>query len=139
MEMTILKLQNEIEGKKVEYEKLVLRNNNAKQVLKNENLKNIIRKEQEEYYSNLLKALNRAITDEAQRIQRFFGKETLGSKELADFFQVSRKNIGEKLYHDVCFPAIYITSKRKGITPLGLVIYTLTGVGLNRNERHNTI
>lgn len=139
IETNILKLQNDITNRNAEYEELVLRNKIAKQKLENETLRNLIKKEQGEYYRNLLRALNQSVSDEAMRIQKYFGKETLGTKELAIFFQVSRKNMGEKLYHDSCFPAIHITSKRKGITPLGLVIYTLSGVGLHSYEIHNTI
>ncbi len=139
IETNILKLQNDIINKNAEYEGLVLRNKTAKQKLENETLNNLIKKEQEEYYRNLLRALNQSVSDEAMRIQKYFGKETLGTKELAIFFQVSRKKIGEKLYHDSCFPAIHITPKRKGITPLGLVIYTLSGTGLHSYEIHNTI
>ena len=128
MKNNIAKLQNEIMNRKNAYNELVIRNKNAAIELNNIALKNAIKKEQEEYYSNLLKALNLAVSNESSRIQKNYGKEILGPKELKDFFQVSDKTIHEKLYHDSTFPSIYITQKRKGITPLRLVVYTLATV-----------
>ena len=120
MDNSILKIQNEILSRKNICHELIIRKKSATIELNNVTLKNAVKKEQEEYYSNLLKALN-----ESSRLQKNYDKEILGSKELKDFFQVSDKTIQEKLYHDPTFPSIFITSKRKGITPLRLVVYTL--------------
>ena len=125
MDNSILKIQNEILSRKNICHELIIRKKSATIELNNVTLKNAVKKEQEEYYSNLLKALNVTITNESSRLQKNYDKEILGSKELKDFFQVRDKTIQEKLYHDPTFPSIFITSKRKGITPLRLVVYTL--------------
>ena len=125
MDNSILKIQNEILSRKNICHELIIRKKSATIELNNVTLKNAVKKEQEEYYSNLLKALNVTITNESSRLQKNYDKEILGSKELKDFFQVSDKTIQEKLYNDPTFPSIFITSKRKGITPLRLVVYTL--------------
>lgn len=125
MDNNILKIQNEILSRKNICNELIIRNKNATIELNNVALKNAVKEEQEEYYFNLLKALNLAVSNESSRIQKNYDKEILGPKELRDFFQVSDKTIQEKLYHDPTFPSVFITQKRKGITPLRLVVYTL--------------
>lgn len=125
MDNNILKIQNEILSRKNSCYELMIRKKSAAIELNNVTLKNAVKKEQEAYYANLLKVLNMTITNESTRIQKNYDKEILGARELKDFFQVSDKTIHEKLYHDPTFPSIFITSKRKGITPLRLVVYTL--------------
>lgn len=89
MDNSILKIQNEILSRKNICHELIIRKKSATIELNNVTLKNAVKKEQEEYYSNLLKALNVTITNESSRLQKNYDKEILGSKELKDFFQVS--------------------------------------------------
>ena len=62
---------------------------------------------------------------EANRINHKYGKEVLTTTDLQDFFGIAKENARRLIYESI-LPSFYFTQKRKGITPLNLVIWSLT-------------
>lgn len=112
-------IKDKIEERKRKYNLLLTENNTL------DSYTGMQIRENESVGSSLLSEFDDIIISESSRIQDKYSKEILTVKELQDFFNMGEKNTLNLLYNNPSFPSIQLTTKRKGVTPLALVIYTL--------------
>ena len=69
--------------------------------------------------------INKAISDEAERLRKMFGKEILFKTDLVKYLHTSQEVV-QSIFNDPSFPVIQFTENKQGVTAFAFVLWSLT-------------